>query len=78
MQFAGVKDVKGGGLCGSVFALNCKEAEEVNIAIFVPAMRLNLSNRTIVLDAAIMSARNNLAQQHARVIRDMMKTNKLV
>lgn len=78
MQFAGVKDAKGEELRGGVFALNCKEAEEVNIAIFVPAMRFDLSNRMIVLDAAIMPARNNLAQQHARVIRDIMKTNKLL
>ncbi|KAK0666788.1 hypothetical protein QBC41DRAFT_366638 [Cercophora samala] len=78
MQFAGLKDAKGEALRSSVFALNCKEADGVNMAIFVSAMRLDLSNRTLVLDAAVMPALNELAEPHARIIQDMMKTNKLV
>ncbi|KAK4197623.1 hypothetical protein QBC40DRAFT_333101, partial [Triangularia verruculosa] len=65
----------------SMFALACNEAvgvKNIAIAIFISAMRLDLSNRTIVLDAAVMPATNERAHEQGRIIDDISKNKKLI
>lgn len=77
-QFAGLRASEGAKLRSSIFALICEEAGGINMVIFVSAMHLDLSNRTLVLDAAVMPGTFNRAQQQLRVIHDIINTDKLI
>lgn len=55
--FAGIE-----GKRASVFAINCAEEKGVQMVFFLSAMRLDLSNRTVVLDGAVLPLRLDLMQ----------------
>ncbi|CAG8374371.1 unnamed protein product [Penicillium salamii] len=57
MGFTGVQ-----GNHASVFAINCAEERGVQMLFFLSGMRLDLSNRTPVLDAAVLPLRLDLME----------------
>ncbi|KAK4184367.1 hypothetical protein QBC35DRAFT_517620 [Podospora australis] len=54
-----------------------REAEGIQMVLLVSAMRLDLSNRTLVLDAAVMPASFERLQQQAMVFQHIFNTEKI-
>ncbi|KAK0726537.1 hypothetical protein B0T21DRAFT_371777 [Apiosordaria backusii] len=48
------------------------------MAIFISAIRLDLSNRTLVLNATVMPATFERLERQARVFQDMLETGKVI
>ena len=57
-MFIGFSGIQGEKAC--VFAIDCAEEQGVQMVFFLSKMRLDLSNRTVVLDAAVLPLRLDL------------------
>lgn len=73
MGYTGVQGKK-----ASMFAIDCTEEEGVQMLFFVSNMRLDLSNRTVVLDAAVLPLRIELMGSILPSLRAMMGSSHAV
>ncbi|KAK6065235.1 hypothetical protein SCUP234_12650 [Seiridium cupressi] len=65
------------GQQASVFGINCREQGGVNILLFVSGIRLDLSNRTLVLDSAVLPLYDALMPRITSFLQHLTESGRL-
>ncbi|KAH8655522.1 hypothetical protein BX600DRAFT_469774 [Xylariales sp. PMI_506] len=73
MHYTGLQGEK-----GHVFGITCREKGGVNILLFVSALRLDLSNRSVVLDAAALPLYEEKMPQLMTFLQSLTNTSKII
>lgn len=60
-----------------VFGVNCREQGGINILLFISGVRMDLSNRTLILDSAVLPLYNALMPQITSFLQDLTESKKL-